>query len=472
MYHLEFSYSPHVPPGSRKKTSIPAIITRTKVTGYNRQRYLTESLLDLDQQLRDVGSQLFVCEGNPVDIFSTLHKEIGLTHLSFEQDCEAIWNKRDNAVRKLCSELGVTVIERISHTLWDPFEVIEANGDQPPTTYEMFVQVIKVLGDPPKPSPNPDWENVLFGNISDEVAQKIKLFPHVPSVEEQGYTRIGECPVYIGGEKVALAHLQERLIVEENAFRDGYILPNQVNPDLLGPPMSMSAALRFGCLSVRKFYWDMQETYQKINRGEPPASHSLTAQLIWREFFYCMSANNPKEGWIHHVCRTVVSCFLTRGDLWISWVDGLKVFYKYLIDADWSVAAGNWMWISSSAFERQLDCSVCVCPVEYGRRIEPTGDYIRQYVPELANFPQEFIFEPWKASLAIQKEHNCIIGQDYPERIVNHTEASKSNSKIMKSIRKRLKKPPRHCSPSDSEEIKQYLRLPQSCFHNFSNLLG
>ena len=56
-----------------------------KVTGYNRQKYLMESLIDLDNQLRDVGSQLFVCEGSPVDIFTTLHKEIGLTHLSFEQ---------------------------------------------------------------------------------------------------------------------------------------------------------------------------------------------------------------------------------------------------------------------------------------------------------------------------------------------------------------------------------------------------
>lgn len=61
-----------------------------------------------------------------------------------------------------------------------------------------------------------------------------------------------------------------------------------------------------------------------------------------------------------------------------------QVFYKYLIDADWSVSAGNWMWVSSSAFERRLDCSVCICPVEYGRRIEPTGDYIRY------NFGGEF----------------------------------------------------------------------------------
>ncbi|KAG0726473.1 Cryptochrome-1 [Chionoecetes opilio] len=190
-----------------------------KVTGYNRQHYLMGALSDLDDQLREHGSQLFMCKGSPVDVFTTLHKEMGVTHLSFEQDCEAIWNRRDDEVRKMCSELGITMMERIAHTLWDPFEIIEANGGQPPTTYEMFVQVAGALGLPHQPSPDPDWQDVTFGELPDEVAQKIKLCPQVPSPEEQGWTRNGECPVYSGGEKAALAHLRERLIVEDKAFR-------------------------------------------------------------------------------------------------------------------------------------------------------------------------------------------------------------------------------------------------------------
>lgn len=41
------------------------------------------------------------------------------------------------------------------------------------------------------------------------------------------------------------------------------------------------------------------------------------------------------EGWVHHVARNAVACFLTRGDLWISWEYGLHHFFKYLLDADW-----------------------------------------------------------------------------------------------------------------------------------------
>ena len=47
------------------------------------------------------------------------------------------------------------------------------------------------------------------------------------------------------------------------------------------------------------------------------------------------------EGWIHHLARHAVACFLTRGDLWQSWEVGAKVFEEYLLDADWSLNAGN-----------------------------------------------------------------------------------------------------------------------------------
>lgn len=56
------------------------------------------------------------------------------------------------------------------------------------------------------------------------------------------------------------------------------------------------------------------------------------------------------EGWMHHLARHLVACFLTRGDLYCSWVKGREVFDKYLLDADWALNNANWMWLSASAF--------------------------------------------------------------------------------------------------------------------------
>lgn len=55
-----------------------------------------------------------------------------------------------------------------------------------------------------------------------------------------------------------------------------------------------------------------------------------------------------EEGWIHHVARHAVACFLTRGDLWISWEEGMKVrnffsmhFFKRQSDAYLQVNLSN-----------------------------------------------------------------------------------------------------------------------------------
>ena len=50
---------------------------------------------------------------------------------------------------------------------------------------------------------------------------------------------------------------------------------------------------------------------------------------------YNLTKKNSTQGWIHHLARHAVACFLTRGDLWVSWEEGLKVFDELLLDADW-----------------------------------------------------------------------------------------------------------------------------------------
>lgn len=53
----------------------------------------------------------------------------------------------------------------------------------------------------------------------------------------------------------------------------------------------------------------------------------------------------------------------------------MQVFDELLLDADFSVNAGSWMWLSCSAFFQQF--FHCYCPVGFGRRTDPSGDYIR-----------------------------------------------------------------------------------------------
>jgi cryptochrome len=93
-----------------------------------------------------------------------------------------------------------------------------------------------------------------------------------------------------------LEQLHGRLRVEQEAFCNGVYLPNQANPNLLDDSTSMSAALRFGCLSVRKFFYAIHDLFTEMSEKmitNVPGGHHITGQLIWREYFYTMSVRNP-----------------------------------------------------------------------------------------------------------------------------------------------------------------------------------
>ena len=53
----------------------------------------------------------------------------------------------------------------------------------------------------------------------------------------------------------------------------------------------------------------------------------------------------------------------------------IQVFDELLLDADWSVNAGMWLWLSGSSFFQQF--LNCYCPVGFGKQADPTGDFIR-----------------------------------------------------------------------------------------------
>ncbi|KAG8731849.1 hypothetical protein FRC12_019528 [Ceratobasidium sp. 428] len=95
-----------------------------------------------------------------------------------------------------------------------------------------------------------------------------------------------------------------------------------------------------------------------------------------------------EEGWMHHLGRHSVACFLTRGQCYVSWERGAEVFdAEYLIDWDPASNYGNWMWLSCSAFQSQFLRVYGVA--SWPSKFDKTGALVRKYIPELKNFPDK-----------------------------------------------------------------------------------
>lgn len=52
-----------------------------------------------------------------------------------------------------------------------------------------------------------------------------------------------------------------------------------------------------------------------------------------------------------------------------------QIFEKYMLDAEWSINAGSWMWLSCSAFFAKHP--QWTCPVGLGKHLDPQGNYVR-----------------------------------------------------------------------------------------------
>ena len=61
-----------------------------------------------------------------------------------------------------------------------------------------------------------------------------------------------------------------------------------------------------------------------------------------------------------------------------------QIFEKFMLDSEWSINAGCWMWLSCSAFFAKHP--QWMCPVGLGEHLDPQGSYVR-YGPRETGVP-------------------------------------------------------------------------------------
>eukprot|EP00929_Paragymnodinium_shiwhaense_P060928 TRINITY_DN30416_c0_g1_i2.p1 TRINITY_DN30416_c0_g1~~TRINITY_DN30416_c0_g1_i2.p1 ORF type:complete len:777 (+),score=112.24 TRINITY_DN30416_c0_g1_i2:61-2391(+) len=217
----------------------------------------------------------------------------------------------------------------------------------------------------------------------------------------------------------------------------------------------ISPYLRFGMLSCRTAYWEAKAA--KANE----VAKTFWRRFVWRDLAYWQLRLFPHmtdqplrahyegqvwntdkaaldrwrkgrtgyplvdagmrelwaTGWMTQNVRMVAALFLTEY-LNIHWIEGALWFHHTLVDADPAINPMMWQNAGKSGLDQW---NFTMHPAEFGRRMDPTGDYVRKWCPELRSLPARFIHCPWEAPDRLQKH---VPSGGYPDAMIYDLDAA------------------------------------------------
>jgi deoxyribodipyrimidine photo-lyase len=140
-------------------------------------------------------------------------------------------------------------------------------------------------------------------------------------------------------------------------------------------------------------------------------------------------------GWMHNRVRMVTASFLVK-HLLLPWQHGAAWFWDTLVDANEANNSVGWQWVTGSGADAAPYFRI-FNPLLQARKFDPDGEYIRRWVPELAQLPTRFVHDPSSAPESVLRAARVDLGGSYPQPIVRHAEARARALAAYASLRSR-----------------------------------
>lgn len=123
-----------------------------------------------------------------------------------------------------------------------------------------------------------------------------------------------------------------------------------------------------------------------------------------------------ETGWMHPHVRAVVASFLCF-DLGVDWRVGRDEWERWLIEDDPVLASGNWQWIAGVGADMAQYPRI-YNPEKQRRRYDPSGAYVKRWIPELARVPMS----AWVSGRGDQEQPMLPLfaRDEYPAPVVDH----------------------------------------------------
>lgn len=412
--------------------------------------WLHHSLKALSSSLRELGSRLIIRSGS--DSHSLLDELIAQTkaaHVYWNRLYDPRHIERDKSIKQSLRDRGLEVCSFNSNLLFEPWQISKNDGG-PFRVFTPFWKACVKSGSPGHPDDAPGHMPAVSSRVQSARLESLGLLPKIRwdlNFSEQ----------WQPGETGA----HQRL----DAFLDHAVVRYQDDrnrPDIDGTSM-LSAHLHFGEISPQQI---IEKTNQAIDinkqQGIVANAESFIREIGWREFAYHLLYHFPHTvdrplyehfedfpwdknysanlrawqqgqtgiplvdagmrqlwhtGWMHNRVRMIVASFLAK-NLLIPWQEGTRWFWDTLVDADLASNTMGWQWTAGCGADAAPYFRI-FNPVTQAQKFDPSGAYIRQWIPEIAALPDKYLSQPWASPAELLDDHNIKLGDHYPAPIVD-----------------------------------------------------
>lgn len=401
--------------------------------------WLHQSLLQLDRSLHAKGSRLIVRRGPSAETLLAVAAETGARRIFCSRVYQPASLALESTLRSKLEPYQITIEAFNAGLLFDPGSIRTASG----RSFRIFT---------------PFWNAVwnARGSLRSPLKAPASLpgprrWPRSLAISSLGLEpkidwAAGMRAVWAPGEISARTRLR--------SFARGHVAPYRTERDCIGSDGTsrLSRHLHFGEISPI-------QVWHAVSRLA--GSESYLRQLAWREFAYHLLCEHPHTvaepfnpafrhfpwrsnprrlsawqrgmtgyplvdagmrelwttGWMHNRARMIAASFLVK-HLLVPWQKGAAWFLDTLVDADLANNTLGWQWVAGCGVDAAPYFRI-FNPVLQGKKFDPSGDYVRRWVPELRGLPSRWIHQPWAAPSPLLAAAGVRLGENYPRPIVD-----------------------------------------------------
>jgi deoxyribodipyrimidine photo-lyase len=414
--------------------------------------WLHQSLTSLCQQLRALGSDLIVRRGDSLVELMLLGEDCGAKTLYWNRLYEPAAVQRDAEIKSALRLAGWNVQSFNGQLLFEPAS-LRTRGGQPFQVFTPFWKACLAQAELAEPEAAPTRLSAPNAWPDSIALESLGLLPKIdwPS---------GIRGAWQPGSTGAEARLQTFLDTALEEYPTDRDRPDRAGVSALSPH------LHFGEISPRRV-WHAVKKVAASSMSAGRAAESYLRELGWREFAHHLLFHFPHTtdaplrsdfaafpwrdrpaevkawqrgntgyplvdagmrqlwttGWMHNRVRMVAASFLVK-DLLVPWQIGAKWFWDTLVDADLANNTLGWQWTAGCGADAAPFFRI-FNPIAQAERFDPSGDYVRRWVPELAALAAPWIHRPWTAPVPILADAGIELGATYPAPMVEHAGARK-----------------------------------------------